>query len=136
MLQVKDRYQICNGCGKTAFIVNKTKILCTNCNYKRLHNGKNSWQVSAEKPKKKLVKKATGELKVFEEIWQERQPYCINCGRWLGREMKTHFFAHIKPKSTYPELRLDKDNIMLLCMDCHFAYDHQGQEAYRKLRNV
>lgn len=74
----------------------------------------------------------TGEAVVFREIWAVRERRCINCKTWLGNVMRSFFFAHIKPKSTHPHLRLDPNNIMLLCWECHDAYDKRGIEAYNK----
>lgn len=72
--------------------------------------------------------KVTGEREMFLEIWEERPHYCTNpdCRTFLGNEPKTVFFSHIKPKSVYSELRLEKSNVRLLCFSCHFAVDHQG----------
>lgn len=74
----------------------------------------------------------TGEAKMFFDIWNERPHVCNNCGTHLGHDARTFHFSHIKPKSTYPELRLDKNNIQLLCYDCHYAYDFRGTEAFEK----
>lgn len=72
-----------------------------------------------------MVRKKTGEREMFLEIWQERPHYCTNknCNKWLGNEPRTFFFSHIKPKSVYPQLRLNKNNIQLLCFDCHQIFD-------------
>lgn len=69
-------------------------------------------------------KKATGEREMFLEIWDERPHICTNpkCKKPLG-EPKVHYFAHIKPKGKYPELRLVKSNVRLLCMECHHELD-------------
>lgn len=83
----------------------------------------------------KYKRKSTGEKKLFLEIWNERIHYCINCNEYLGNEAKAHYFSHIKPKGLYPELRLDKSNIQLLCFDCHYAYDFQSKEKYNERKN-
>lgn len=75
-------------------------------------------------------RKKTGEKEVFLRVWESRPHYCSNpnCKRWLGNEPKAHFFSHIKPKSTHPELRLEESNIQLLCFDCHYEYDFGKKE--------
>lgn len=75
--------------------------------------------------KKKFPKK-TGEKELFLEIWNERPHYCTNtnCKEYLGEEPLTHYFAHLKSKGAHGELRLNKDNITLLCFDCHYIYDN------------
>jgi 5-methylcytosine-specific restriction endonuclease McrA len=94
-------------------------MLCLTCNKARLG-------VKLREP--------TGELAMFEEIWKERWHHCVNCGSNLGDELNVVFFAHIKSKGAHPELRLEKDNIQLLCFTCHRLYD-QGTKAQYKLRS-
>ena len=54
-------------------------------------------------------------------IWEEREHVCYNCGCYLGEEPLTLFFDHILEKSSqlYAHLRYVKENICLLCWDCH-----------------
>lgn len=80
----------------------------------------------------KRKRKSTGERELFLEIWNERLHYCINCKINLGNEPRVHYFSHIKPKGKYPELRLDKNNIQLLCFDCHYAHDFQTRNKYEE----
>ena len=81
----------------------------------------------------KRRRKKTGEKKVFLEIWEEREHICTNCKEHLGSQPIVNYFAHIKPKSTHPELRLEKDNIQLMCMACHYAFDFQGIDKFNSL---
>lgn len=80
----------------------------------------------------KRKRKNTGEAQLFYEIWQERPHICINCKAHLGNDARTWHFSHIKPKGKYPELRLDKNNIQLLCYDCHYAYDFKTKEKFQE----
>lgn len=77
------------------------------------------------KRKKTLIPrhKCFGELNLFAHIWATRDHVCSNreCKKQLPEEPSLMFFSHIKPKSLYPELRLDENNIELLCADCHCA---------------
>ena len=128
---------VCKGCGSFDFIVNRTYCLCDNCNCLRLHGKTRSQKVYENfKKQKKYSQKTTGEKKVFEEIWAEREHICHNCKASLGDEMRTHFFMHMKAKGAYPSLRLSKENIELGCPDCHTAYDHIGIEAYNKRKDL
>jgi HNH endonuclease. len=54
----------------------------------------------------------------FEEIWMERIHYCEKCHAPINHFAKWNFH-HIKPKAKFPKLRYDKDNIMILCLQCH-----------------
>ena len=88
---------------------------------------------AAAKPKPR--RKATGEAEVFREIWEEREHFCENldCGVFLGDEARAGYFSHNKPKSTHPELRLDKTNIDLLCLKCHDGW--RGSKSNYRLKN-
>lgn len=131
---------ICKQCGRKTFIQSKIKGLCSDCVYKNNHGGKTRQQVAIEKQKEKPIKfevkrikhKVTGERQMFLKIWENRPHYCVNCGSWLGNEPKSFMFSHKIAKSINEKERLNPDNIELLCMDCHFARDMQGQEVFEK----
>jgi len=110
---------ICSECGVVTLNYNSHFKLCYKCNNIRLKANK-----------KDSV--PTGERDMFLEIWDEREHYCDNCRMYLGSVPKAHYFAHIKPKSTHPKLRLDKNNIKLLCYDCHYALDMRGNKAFKE----
>jgi hypothetical protein len=138
MTKIEDRPCVC-GC---KYIENKKYNLCGNCNYKRLHNGKTKQEIYNEKPKKEVkrtkinyTRKATGEKELFLEIWQERPHICINCKEPLGDEPIVSFFSHIKSKGSHSELRLDKNNIELLCFDCHYTKEFSTKEKYNKRKH-
>lgn len=141
----------CKNCD-SKYIKNKTLQLCDNCNYKRLHEGKSKFEIAKErkilKPKSKpifkqtkrtpikCVKKITGERELFIEIWYERLHYCSNCKIYLGQEPKAYMFSHDKAKSIRGDLRLEKNNITLLCFDCHYAQEFRGIDAYNKRKDI
>lgn len=63
----------------------------------------------------------TLDLAFYNSIWEEREHFCYNCGKYLGSEPLTIYFDHILEKGLdrYKHLRHDKRNICLLCGDCH-----------------
>lgn len=65
------------------------------------------------------LKEKGSETRLFNEIWNEREHKCQECWKYL-KEPKVHNFDHIKPKWKYPELRMEKTNIKILCFRCHF----------------
>jgi hypothetical protein len=98
---------ICSGCEKEKYIQNKTKNLCSDCIYKRSHQGKTQIEVQYEKNREKSEQrnsisgtnqrdrnkvgnynskssirrkglKTTGEREMFLEIWEERPHFCTN----------------------------------------------------------
>lgn len=122
-MAIKSVFGICKICHKEKYIANKTKFLCDDCNFKRLHKGMSKFQWKLMKGNSKKVKrKPTGELEMFKDIWSERPHICVKCGKYLA-EMNVRYFSHIKSKGAFPELRLDKNNIEILCVDCHYKYE-------------
>lgn len=109
---------------------------CIECREMRYIFSKGRCEFCAKKSYKPIsrVRKPTGEKEVFKEIWEERPQYCTNCTKFLGQEARAFYFAHILPKGKFPKLRLEKENIMLLCMQCHNAYDHGTKEEYKDRR--
>lgn len=79
----------------------------------------------------KRKRKITGEKGLFLEIWNERPHICSNknCQKHLGEDPMTYYFAHIKSKGAYPELRLEKSNLALLCLTCHQAFDFGNRSS-------
>lgn len=87
-------------------------------------------------------KKPTGEYEVFLEIWKEREHKCVNCKRNLDgfideetQNPSVMLFSHIKTKGVRVDLRLNKENIELLCPTCHYSHEHIGDEAYNNLKD-
>jgi hypothetical protein len=56
------------------------------------------------------------EKEFFLTIWQEREHYSEISNQYLGEEPLAFFFSHLLPKSTFPEARLDKDNIVFMTL--------------------
>ena len=50
--------------------------------------------------------------------FRKHNPLCAKC-KVSGRIEPAKDVHHIKPISTHPELRLDWDNLMSLCRQCH-----------------
>jgi hypothetical protein len=126
----------CKQCEKENRYIN-SRFICSDCTYQNNHNGKTMQQVTIEKqklkeskqikrtvrkPLKQKFKNPTGERDLFLEIWKEREHICSNkdCRKYLGDEPCVQYFSHIKSKGAYPELRLDKSNIEILCGECHY----------------
>lgn len=102
----------------------RKKKKCVICgNYRVLFSKGRCFYCTPKKPiktKKKFDKKLREkDHDFYNEIWDERPHVCGNCGQFLGNEPLTLFFDHILEKSKYPEYRHNKDNIWLLCWQCH-----------------
>ncbi|MEQ9091829.1 MAG: hypothetical protein RIE52_12105 [Balneola sp.] len=79
---------------------------------------------------------------LFKEIWNERPHRCAVCGYPIY-EAKAHNFSHIRSKGARPDLKMDKDNIEILCstldrqdkeIGCHNAV-HEKPSIYRERKN-
>jgi len=55
----------------------------------------------------------------FLSIWKKRPHKCENCNVNLGKKPLSYMFDHILEKEKYPELKLEEDDIWLLCLECH-----------------
>jgi hypothetical protein len=123
---MKTEKKECIQCSKVNWVQNSRGV-CTECVYKNNHRGMSRIEVSKSKQRSKPFKmnKKTGELELFKEIWQERAHYCenLNCLKFLGHVLNIQFFSHRKSKGAYPELRLSKKNIDLLCVSCHHEWE-------------
>ena len=65
---------------------------------------------------------------VREQVIQEQERVCQEC----GRRVKTDYdltVDHIKPRSKFPELALDKSNLQVLCRRCNSAKGATYNEA-------
>lgn len=105
--------------------IKRTKKVCKGCNTPQYIFSKGLCKVCKAKQSKKKVykRKPSGELKLFKEIAQERDWICENCKDPI-HEITVSNMAHVKAKGRFPELRLDKENIRIWCVTCHYEWDH------------
>jgi hypothetical protein len=124
----KERPVVCTSCGQEKKIFYKSGkllervMLCYECNRKRKN------------------KRATGEKKIFDEIWEEREHVSFLSDRPLvdpfgnvihkSSSFYPNCFAHVLNKGKYPHFRLKKENIVLLTPAEHFMLD-QGTIQHR-----
>ena len=59
----------------------------------------------------------------YEEIWSERCHTCTMCNASLYEPLMT-YFHHIleKGKRIFKHLRHEKDNVIIVCQDCHDVF--------------
>lgn len=88
----------------------------------------------------KMINKHEKDIMFYQKIWNKRQHYCENCGKWLGDNFKDlngnviiYRYAHIIPKAIYPYLRHYEDNILLLCLNCHTNFDNLPQDIVQTM---
>ena len=115
---ITPKKKICKGCQQSRYLWSHG--YCFPCwKYKS--------PVSLKRSPLKKKHKVTGELALFRSIWDERPHVCEKCGERLY-EFSHNNFHHILGKGKYPELRLVKSNVLLICFDCHYA-SHFGNSV-------
>lgn len=85
-----------------------------------------STRVLNKSPLKQKIRKPTGELKLFLEIYNARSAKCEITGEDLRFDVNC--FAHILSKGAYPNFRLNAANIIMVKADIHHLYDNSSQE--------
>ena len=117
---------------KETLIFNRWYMLCRYHNDKRL--GERKRKVAPKKyPNYRLKKpierkrKVTGELELFKKLSLTRIHCCAVCGQEI-KELRVHNFAHILSKGSHPSLRLNEENILIMCWNidgdgCHSKWD-------------
>lgn len=75
---------------------------------------------------KQKMREPTGELKVFKEIFVERNGRCCVTGRQI--EFHPISFMHVLSKGAYPKFRLNKENILMVIPEVHNAYDNGSRQ--------
>lgn len=103
----------CKECGEDSYLWSKGR--CKRCVSKSYGGIKPT--VNNERAKLQKQQFNT-DREFYLEVWNERPHVCINCNCNLG-EINLLYFHHIIRKSTYPQFRYDKDNIAILCGQCH-----------------
>lgn len=82
-------------------------------------------------PKKSVKKKQSATIpdqdnamhRFFESIWRVRLHRSEVSGEVLSNEISTPFFHHILPKSKFPDLAYNEENIILLTLDEHASVE-------------
>lgn len=82
-----------------------------------------------EKKKYSYKKKTTGEKEVFLKIWSERPHFCQICFTPIGEPSPSNFMHVLaKGQNKYPLFKLNPQNIILGCYECHVLFDHHKKE--------
>jgi 5-methylcytosine-specific restriction endonuclease McrA len=93
--------------------------------YCKYHYPRTPIKHRSEKGKIKADEKKTlieSDKQFYAGIWEKREHYCYECGKGIG-EASTANFHHILEKRNYSELRHVEDNIVILCIACHYQVE-------------
>lgn len=99
------------------------------------------------KNKIKKAKAPSGEMKLFEKLFDEREKICfvtdvkLNSKEYYKATNRFHFlFHHVLTKQAYPSFRLNPDNIIMILPRVHMKIETQSLEdlvkehdGYRKV---
>lgn len=134
---IKRVEKICKGCNLPKYLFGHG--YCEGC-YKK-NRGKRILSKGIEKkvaqkaPKAKKIK-STGELDVFNQIWDERRH---TSQVWphkplfpKGHKLWLNQFSHVCPKGLYEAGRLDKENIVLKTPDEHTLWEHHKDKIFNQ----
>lgn len=99
------------GCNSPAW----SKGLCKN---HRIYEYHKKSRTPLKRSTKKKESKIEGDVEFYKGIWGSRVHKSEVSGIVLGR-FNLMYFHHILPKSKYPDLRYDPDNIIVLHPDEH-----------------
>ena len=73
------------------------------------------------------LKKPTGELALFKEIYKKLGGKCQLTGNKI--EFHPNCFMHILSKGAYPRFRLYDRNVFMVEQDAHFLYDNSDKQT-------
>lgn len=65
------------------------------------------------------------------EVIKERGAKCACCGKTPQKHGIAIHVDHIKPRSKYPALELDKNNLQILCEDCNLGKSNKDQTNWQ-----
>lgn len=137
MSSIVRREKICKGCGKPKYLFGHG--FCEPCY--RTNRGKGilgkpkQFEATVKKIKPKKIK-STGELALFNEIWDER-PHVSEIAPHKPLYPKGHAlwinqFSHLCIKGQYEAGRLDKRNIILKTPDEHTLWEHHKDRIFNE----
>lgn len=90
---------------------------------------------SYDKPAKKRKTFRDDDRKFYNQIWEDRPHFCEECGVNLDKYVKengdpiSHLFSHRHSKGARQDLRLDPNNINLLCPECHRKWEFGNRKS-------
>jgi ribosomal protein L37E len=122
--------KVCKMCGKEAYITGRG--LCNPCYYKMLRKKKKY----AQEKNNHNPSGYRGEKFLYLDVWNGTSSHVsfISGLPLMGPEYPAWVsqFAHVIPKSKYPQIQFDKRFIVLLTMDEHYAFDNLSEDQRRR----
>lgn len=110
-------HKICKKCDRKRlikFFEKPTSLICNDCK-------RRSKRVNKQSSKRYIIKAKTKELRL--QILERDNHQCQKCG--VSDQDKVLHLSHVYTKGAHPELRLDPDNVKMLCHKCHIYWWHR-----------
>jgi hypothetical protein len=122
-IMIPRKKKICKECEREDYIWSHGR--CKPCSIK---NSKKGRLIGFSKSAKKKIDQ---DKKFYEELWSERPHYCEECDKDLGENWAKYMFSHILSKGSQPKLRHNKDNINILCLECHQKWEFGDKKSMK-----
>lgn len=95
------------------------------------HSLKNKRKVKVTKQSSKQFYESPEWRSLRYRVLEKHSGECMLCGRSKRKHGVVIHVDHIKPKSKYPELALEYNNLQLLCEDCNLGKSNKYETDYR-----
>lgn len=93
-----------------------------------------AWAEERERAKQRRLEEDFYNSREWNEVryfaFEKYGNYCLVCGRGRKHGAVLHV-DHIKPRSKYPELALDIENLQILCADCNLGKGNRDDTDWR-----
>src|SRR3990167_10699854 len=133
-------YRCCFNCLKTQSVKKKDHIHLVSGKFEELQEARERyWSERDSENQKKWLKKIAEDKEFFSgPLWQilrfgafsRHGNKCLCCGR-QPPDVVLHV-DHVKPRSKYPELAHDINNLQILCEDCNLGKSNDYETDFRK----
>lgn len=57
-------------------------------------------------------------MPIKEKLWEKEQGHCMMCRKTISKFHHSQIH-HVLPYAKFPEFAMNKENLLLLCRDCH-----------------
>jgi len=125
----KKRISACKKCGKQTYLY--AKGLCLQCYWL------NRYYINKARNQRRHENRSVykTEVDMYYNVWNAREHVSFISGYPLQGPTSSMWrsqFAHVIPKSKYPQVKYDDDFVVLLTVDEHHAYDNMTEDQRQK----
>ncbi len=119
-IMIPRKKKTCKECSREEYIFSKGRCKrCASKSYKK------------PGPSKNVKEKIDLDTAFYKEMWSEKAHYCEECDKDLGGKWERYMFSHILSKGSQPKLRHNKDNVNILCLECHQRWEFGDKKSMK-----